>query len=454
MNFFKAYNNFFKKYFPSPLTIALLLTIISFILAWIFTAKNANTNFYGTELMNYWFSGMFKSSLLAFTIHMMLILVLGHIIALSKPAEKVIDWVLKFCTNTASSVFLVSLLTILVSLFNWGFGLIFGAIFARKIGDKFKKEHKAINYPLVVAVAYIGMMVWHGGLSGSAPLTVAGATHTYVNEIGVISLQKTLFSSMNIVATLIVVFIIPLVLYFFAKQTKNTAIPNLKKTHEHKILIENENALADKFELKPYLSILVGAVMLLYFVYLSYSKVKEGGSVLSILNLETTNLLLLSLAILLHGNIKNFLFALEESISDVSGILIQFPLYFGIMGIINGSGLAVLIANAFTEISNNFTLPLFTFLSAGLLNIFIPSGGGQWQVQAPIIIASAKNTGVSIEKLIMAMSYGDQLTNMLQPFWALPLLGITQLKAKDILPYTLLLFVLGLIIFTTILIIF
>ena len=113
-----------------------------------------------------------------------------------------------------------------------------------------------------------------------------------------------------------------------------------------------------------------------------------------------------------------------------------------------------MIANMFVSISNEWTLPIFTFLSAGILNIFVPSGGGQWQLQAPIIIESAAKSGVEIQKLIMAMSYGDQLTNMLQPFWALPLLGITQLSAKDILPYCLLVFGVGAIIFTLSLLVF
>jgi len=146
--------------------------------------------------------------------------------------------------------------------------------------------------------------------------------------------------------------------------------------------------------------------------------------------------------------------AIQEAISDVSGILIQFPLYFGIMGIMQDSGLASLIAKGMTDTATQFSLPLYTFLSAGIVNLFVPSGGGQWQIQGPIIIETAKATGTSLPKMIMALAYGDQLTNMLQPFWALPLLGITGLKAKDILAYTLILFLLGFMIFMIALIIF
>lgn len=164
--------------------------------------------------------------------------------------------------------------------------------------------------------------------------------------------------------------------------------------------------------------------------------------------------MLLALAILLHTNFFAFLQAVDKAIAGAAGILIQFPLYFGIMGIMRNSGLVGEISDFFVSISSETTYPLFTFLSAGLVNIFVPSGGGQWAVQGPIIIQAAGDLGISLPKSIMALAYGDQLTNMLQPFWALPLLGITGLKAKDILPYTLFLMVLGTIIYLSALLIF
>ena len=150
---------------------------------------------------------------------------------------------------------------------------------------------------------------------------------------------------------------------------------------------------------------------------------------------------------MLHSSFFNFTRAINIAINGASGILIQFPLYFGIMGIMKESGMVSLLSDFFVSISNPTTFPIFTFISAGIVNIFVPSGGGQWAVQGPIIIEAASTIGVSFSKSIMALAYGDQLTNMLQPFWALPLLGITGLKAKEILPYTLYLFLLGGVIF-------
>lgn len=447
MKWVSAYNNFFQRYFPSPLSIALILSLFSFILALTFTKGHTSIFDYTLELAGHWYAGVFKSSLLEFTVHMMLILVLGHIIALSPIAKRVIAKVLTFCDSTAKASFLVSLSTILVAFFNWGFALIFGAIFARKVGEKFAKEGRVLNYPLIGVAAYVGMMVWHGGLSGSAPITVAGTNHTYVEQIGVISIGETLFSSMNLFNSLLVLIAIPLFFYFIGKRNPGDKIPALKWTKSRLDAEHSGTMPAERFEAQPMVGWFVGGLLLMYFVYLSLLKVQQGASLLSVLNLQSTNLLLLGLAFLLQGSIRHFLAAVNEAIADVSGILIQFPLYFGIMGIIQGSGLAGIIAGMFTSFSNEITLPIFTFFSAGILNVFVPSGGGQWQIQAPIIIESAMQSGVSMKKMIMAMCYGDQLTNMLQPFWALPLLGITQLSARDILPYCLLVFFVGLGIF-------
>ena len=183
-------------------------------------------------------------------------------------------------------------------------------------------------------------------------------------------------------------------------------------------------------------------------IYASYKAIIMPENItLKVITPNYINLLLLAFGIIMHKTFINFLKAIDNAIIGSSGILIQFPLYFGIMGIINQSGLTLLMSNFFINISNEITFPIFTFLSAGIVNIFVPSGGGQWAIQGPIIVEAATQLGVSIPKSIMALAYGDQLTNMLQPFWALPLLGITGLKAKEILPYTLILFIAGFSIF-------
>jgi short-chain fatty acids transporter len=169
---------------------------------------------------------------------------------------------------------------------------------------------------------------------------------------------------------------------------------------------------------------------------------------LSFINLNFINFTLFTLGILLTPNIHTFTAYVSKSIGAASGILIQFPLYAGIMGIMKYSGLFLVFTDFFVHISNSTTLPLFTLLSAGIVNFFVPSGGGQWAVQGPVIVEAARQLGTPVSKIIMALAYGDEWTNMLQPFWALPLLGITGLKARQIVPYTFVLFLVGGMVFT------
>lgn len=145
---------------------------------------------------------------------------------------------------------------------------------------------------------------------------------------------------------------------------------------------------------------------------------------------------MLMLGLLLHGTPRRYVRAVEQAASGCAGIILQFPLYAGIMGLMAGSGLTAQMASAIADTSSPTTLPLFTFVSAGVVNLFVPSGGGQWAVQGPIAMHAAADAGVNPAKMVMAVAYGDQLTNMLQPFWALPLLAITGVKARDIVGYT------------------
>lgn len=383
---------------------------------------------------------------------MMLILVLGHVLVLSRPMERLIVKITNLVKDPATAAVFVALPTMLVSFFNWGLGLIFGALLARKVGEFAQENNIPVNYPLVGAAGYSGLMVWHGGISGSAPIKVSEPGH--LNELmkGVsttstsmqfpetISTSLTVFSSWNLVIFLVVLISITFLVYFLGKRTKPTHIA--LERYKFNRIAKNGLVGAERLDFSKVLSTILGLLVLSVFLLQYHSSIKKLNITPNMLNF-----FMFGLAILLHGNFKSFLSAIEEAITDVSGILIQFPLYFGIMGIMANSGMIGQISNFFVSISTETTLPIFTFFSAGLVNIFVPSGGGQWAVQGPLVLQSASQLGVPLPKAVMALAYGDQITNMLQPFWALPLLGITKLKAKEILPYTLLFMLLGAVIF-------
>ena len=451
MNITRSIETLFRKYLPSPFTIAILLSLLTIVLAFFFT-EPATEKSHILGILSFWEQGIWNNDLLVFAYQMMLILVLGHILVLSKPANKLIVNLSKNVTNTASAVVLVSVTTMMAAFFNWGLGLIFGAILARKVGEHALRENIPLNYPLVGAAGYVGLMVWHGGISGSAPIKVAEDHHmtdfmkgvsssTIIEQIPVsIRFEATIFSWWNLVLFAALLVIIPLVLRRIAKHTQPTNF-NLENYKFEKHKLEDIQG-AEKLDHSSILGIGFGSLLIVAFFYQYWD---------NLISLQITpnmlNFFMLGLAIILHRNFTNFLNALEEAIKGTSGILIQFPLYFGIMGIMKSTGMVVMISDFFVSIATETTLPIFTFFSAGLVNIFVPSGGGQWAIQGPIVVESALKLGVPLPKAIMALAYGDQITNMLQPFWALPLLGITKLKAKEILPYTLILMVVGIFIY-------
>ena len=320
---------------------------------------------------------------------------------------------------------------------NWGFGLVVGAILAKEIA----KKVKGVDYRLLIASAYSGFVIWHAGFSGSIPLQLA----SYSEAIGKqtagavtesIPTSLTIFSSWN----LIIVIAIIIVIAFVNAQMHPT--PENTVTVDPKLLLDTEvpenkfvsKTPAEWLENCPILSILTALCAIMYLVYTFITK----GSIT--LSLNVVNLIFLTLGIIFHGTPISYVNAITDAAKSAGGIILQFPFYAGIMGIMTATGptgqsLAGAISDFFVNISNQTTFPLFTFLSAGIVNFFVPSGGGQWAVQAPIVMPAGNALGVSPAVSAMAIAWGDAWTNMLQPFWALPALGIAGLGARDIMGY-------------------
>lgn len=459
MHITKLIENFFKRFLPSPFIIAVLLTFTTIILAVIFSSfADTDSSLSFLEILSSWERGIWNSDLLVFAYQMILILVLGNILVLSTPVNKVILLIAKNATSTEKAVVIVSFSVMLVAFFNWGLGLIFGAILARKIGDYSIENNIELNYPLVGAAGYVGLMVWHSGISGSAPIKVAEDNHLfslmssredsylYENLPTSLNFDLTVLSNANLITFSVLLVLVPLAFYFLSKNTStdNATLKTLELNNDPLPLVKLrglENSRSFSF---------IFAIVLLIAFFYQYSDQLTKFKITP----NSLNFFMLGLSILLHSNFKSFLNALKLSINGASGILIQFPLYFGIMGIMKESGMIIFISDFFISISNEFTLPIFTFFSAAIINVFVPSGGGQWVIQGPVVIAAATELNVPIQKVVMALAYGDQLTNMLQPFWALPLLAITKLKAKEILPYTLIIMLVGLVVFILSLIVF
>lgn len=430
----------FWQIIPSPLALAMVLTLVVMVAAVLVTKPDeAGLVGYTSSIFNFWYSGFW--GLLAFTMQMMVILVMGHVLALTPLVTSLINRTLSICRTQASLLLFVTLLTMIIGFFNWGMGLIFGAVMSRKAAEWAQQRKIAVNYPLLGAAGYSGMMIWHGGLSGSAPLKVAEPGHFLAEQMGVLPVRETLFSPMNLTLSAILLVVIPLTVVLAGRVCKRK-IPEVapEKDQQEKV--------------RPsWLLIFFGGLMLLAVAAYVGTKLQAGEGN-TIISLNFVNFLLFALALVLSYSFARFTAAIDEAVVGAAGILVQFPLYAGIMGIMAERGLLEQVTTFFISTSNEVTFPLVTFLSAGLVNVFVPSGGGQWAVQGPVVVEAARELGVSLPKVVMALAYGDQITNMLQPFWALPLLAVTGLKAQEILPYTLLMMLVASVVFVAGLLVF
>ena len=435
-----------QKFLPDAYIFAVILTIIVFIASLIATKQNF------ISIVGHWGKGVW--SLLAFSMQMVLVLVTGHVLALSPPFKKLLDHLSNIPKTPAQGIALVSIISYTACILNWGFGLIIGAIYAKEIA----KKVKAIDYRLLIASAYSGFVLWHAGFSGSVPLVIAGgdlsATGGSLTEA--VPVSHTLFSSYNIFIVVGMWILLPIInVLMHPKNEEDVFVidPNLIKedVEVKKITKEDFKKMtpAEKLENSCFVNYILAILGFSYIVYYFVNSAKQGKFDL---NLNIVNLIFLMFGVLFHRTPRSLIDAFSEAAKGAAGIILQFPLYAGIMGMMTGASaegvsLASVISNFFVNISTVKTFPLFTFLSAGIVNLFVPSGGGQWVVQGPIMMPAGLEIGVDPAKTAMCIAYGDSWTNMIQPFWALPALGLAKLGARDIMGYTLIvLIVSGLVI--------
>ncbi|MDN3524521.1 TIGR00366 family protein [Halomonas sabkhae] len=406
-----------ERYLPDPYIFVLLLTIIAAAAA---IAVERQTPL---AVLRFWGDGFWN--LLSFSMQMLLVLVTGFMLANSPPVKRLLQRLAGFANNAGAAIILVTLVSLAASWINWGFGLVVGALFAKELARQIR-----VDYRLLVASAYSGFIVWHGGLAGSVPLTIATDGHFAIEQIGVIGTGETIFSLFNLGIVVMLFIAMPLINRMMLPDERDSVYidPSLLEEEEtQRVRIKRP---AERLENSMTLAWLVGIPGLLFL--LDHFVLRGGG-----LNLNVVNFLFLFLAIVLHRTPRSLLESLHEAIKGGAGIVIQFPFYAGIMAIMVQSGLAETLSGALISLASEATLPFWTFISAGIVNIFVPSGGGQWAVQAPVMLPAAEALGVDVPRIAMAVAWGDAWTNLLQPFWALPVLGIAGLKAKDIMGFCL-----------------
>ena len=431
---------FVERYYPDPFVFVVLLSLLTFALSTLLAGATP------ALALSSWGDGM--PSLLAFTAQICITLLTAHALAHTDKAQALLRRIGNIPNTPVSAYGLVTLSAGLGSLIAWSLGLIVGATVAKEVAKQCARRGVRLHYPLLVASAYAGFVIWHMGYSSSAGLFVATPGHSLEAEIGVIPITETVFTLRNGLLALITLAVITVVCPLMRPPDKE-----LTEIDPH--LLEEEPAapeggttqsvgqrttLARRLDnLRP-LTLVLGAGL---FGYLGHTFYTQGFQ----LNLNLVNWSFLGAGLLLARSPSHYIRLINNAGSTIGPVLIQYPFYAGILGMMQGTGLADLISDWFTAVASAQTLGFFAFLSAGLVNLFIPSGGGQWAVQGPIFIDAAQNLGVEPSLIVLAISYGDQWTNMIQPFWTIPLLAIAGLHMRQIMGYTFVIFLLTLFLF-------
>jgi short-chain fatty acids transporter len=411
------------RWVPDAWVIAVILTIVAYLLGIIFTKSNSY------QLIQYWGRGFWV--LLSFGMQMCLIIMTGYILATTPIFTRILNSLAGVPKSPKGSIALMALVSLVLAWINWGLSIVGSAVFVRFLA----KKQKGVDYRLLVATAYLGLgTMWHSGLSASAPLLVATPKHFLEKELGIIPITETIFHPFNLLLALVVLIALVIMgpLMHPKKGEQVEANPELLK--EADIEPPPKPKAADmtpalRLEHSPIINLIVGISGL---IWLGWHFGQRGFAGI---NLDVVNFAFLMVGILLHWTPASFLKSAQEGGSFIWGVVVQFPFYAGIFGIIQFSGLAQVMANWFTAIATKETYPFIVVWYSGILNYIVPSGGSKWAIEAPYIMEAAKNLGVSNAMTVIAYAWGDMVTDVIQPFWAIPLLGVAKLGFRDIMGY-------------------
>ena len=419
---------FVDKCYPDAFLFVIILTFITFLLSLGFTDSNT------LEIINSWGNGLPK--LFTFTAQICVIMITAHALAHTDPIERFLNKVGSLPNSQIHAYAIVAFVSGIASLFAWSFGLIVGGLIAKFVAIGCKKKSIKVHYPLIVASAYSGYVIWHMGYSSSAALFVASENHSLIDKIAILPVTETIFSSFNIFMALTTLLTITILAPLMRpKDSKNIIEVDTKKLFKkEEKSIKSISSVAEVIENNRKISFLFGFVILFFILNTFYEK----GF---FLDLNLVSWTFLCIGLMLSNSSIHYVRLINNAAPTVGPIILQYPFYAGIMGIMADTGLINILANKIVLVSSTETLPFFSFLSGGLVNMFIPSGGGQWAVQGPVMIEAAEILGVNPSFVVLGVAYGDQWTNMIQPFWTIPLLAIAGLHMRQIMGYTFVIFI-------------
>lgn len=423
----------FERVMPDAFVLAIALTAVVAACAWLFAP-------HGTPdvILTSWYQGIF--GILSFALQMILILVTGHAMAHAAPVQAGLRR-LSALAKTPNQAMLIAFYTAAAAAWvNWGFGLVIGAVLSRELAKRIR-----MDYAWLVAAGYSGYLIWASGLSGSINLAQAspGNPLNIVEKLTgkVLPFAETAFATFNIVPTVIVVLLLPLV--FMVIRPAERDIKVFMPADEDEIrpqALPADAPFARRAEYSP-----LGSVFLVVFG-LGYLGVVWSRGQLS-LDANTVIFIFLLAGLALHFRPIRYITAVRVAVRHVGSMVLQYPIYGGIMGMMAATGLAGQISRFFVSAASQHTLPVLSFICSLLITFVVPSGGGHWAVQGPFTIPAAIALHASIPATTMAVGMGEQVSNMLQPFWLLPAVSIAGIGIQRVMGFTIVTFVVAAIVY-------
>jgi short-chain fatty acids transporter len=415
--------NVAERWMPDPLVIAIFLTAVAFAAALLFT------DFTAGQSVEAWGNSYWR--LLRFTAQMILILALGHVLANTRAVGRLLVAVASQIRSAQMAYIGLTMFASLAALLSWGLGLIVPAVLSRIIANNCRERGIKVHFPLLVACAYCGTIVGMQGLSASIPLVLNTPDHFLQEEIGLIGLNQTIFSGWSISIVIAIIIILPQVMRRMAPDEADvvemppSAVP--EPPAETNVPGDAPVTPSQRMEDARWITLLLAFLGGIYVVRFFLG----GGK----LQLDSLNMIFVVLGLAFADSPRHYIELLGNAAKVAGPFLIQYPLYSGLMGLIADSGLGALIVGGFVAVSNADTLSIWTFFSAAFLNLFIPSAGGQWAVQGPIVTEAAMQLGADIPRVAMSVTVGEVWTNAIQPLYAVPVLAIAGLHIRDIMGY-------------------
>jgi len=389
-------------------------------------------------LIDAWGNGFW--TLIAFTLQMTMIIIGGYVVASAPPVMRLIGWLAAWPRSSKAGVLLVALAAMVTSLFNWGFSLIFGAMLAREVARRLPSA----DYRALGAASFLGLgSVWAQGLSGSAALQMARRASMPPRLVemlgGVIPLTQTIFRWQSLVAVVVEIAVVAAVMWLYTPgegRGRSAADLGVTLAPVEPVVRQVAQRPGERADHSPYLLLLVVALGFAYLVRVVVARATSVAEALNALDFNTINLFLLMVGALLHRTPASLMKAVGDATPATWGVLLQFPFYGGIFGIMTGTGLSAAIASLFVRASNATVYPAMIVAYSAVLGIFVPSGGSKWVIEAPYVLEAARALQVPDGWMVVTYNLGEAIANLLQPFWMLPILALLGLRARDIMGYT------------------